>query len=295
MSGIATGRRRASTIDFLIIGAAKSATTWLQQALQRHPDVVMPEPELHFFSRDYDRGFAWYLSQFPEPRGRGVVGEKSNSYLHEAPSAARVARHLPEARFVVQVRDPVERAYSDYCMLYRRGEVDADVARHLDPRRAHPRFLGWGLYARQMQPWLESFAAGRFLFLDAATIRTDRRSHLDRVLGFLDLDPCDLGGTERRVKDRRTAEVPARFKPILRPFKPLVAPLRGTRLFRQVHAGIARPVSYPPLPAETRRRLEDFFHEPNLAFRELSGLDLGRPAEPRPPHAATAHETRVAP
>ena len=68
-------------IDFLIIGATKSATTWLQKSLQADPLVSMPDPELHYFSREFSRGDDWYLSQFPARDDAFVVGEKSNSYL----------------------------------------------------------------------------------------------------------------------------------------------------------------------------------------------------------------------
>src|SRR5882672_5350922 len=50
-------------IDFLIIGATKSATTWLQQCLQQDPSIYMPDPELHYFSREFHRGDKWYLDQ----------------------------------------------------------------------------------------------------------------------------------------------------------------------------------------------------------------------------------------
>ena len=77
-------------IDFIIIGAAKSATTWLQKQLQTDPAVYMPDPELHYFSREYDRGSDWYFSQFNEELKDRVVGEKSNSYLYEPEAAARL-------------------------------------------------------------------------------------------------------------------------------------------------------------------------------------------------------------
>ena len=71
-------------IDFLIIGATKSATTWLQRSLQADPLVSMPDPELHYFSREYSRGDDWYLSQFAATASPSLSGEKSNSYLESA-------------------------------------------------------------------------------------------------------------------------------------------------------------------------------------------------------------------
>ena len=80
---------KLNDIDFLIIGATKSATTWLQKSLQLDPAIYMPDPELHYFSREYSRGHDWYLDQFKPSRDYLIAGEKSNSYLDEPQAAAR--------------------------------------------------------------------------------------------------------------------------------------------------------------------------------------------------------------
>ena len=126
---------KLADIDFLVIGATKSATTWLQRSLQADPDVFMPDPELHYFSRELQLGDDWYLDQFAGAAPGQRIGEKSNSYLEDPQAAARIARSLPRARLVAQLRSPIERAYSDYCMMYRRGEVGRDVARYLAGHR----------------------------------------------------------------------------------------------------------------------------------------------------------------
>ena len=144
-----------SDIDFIIIGAAKCATTWLQTQLQSDTAVYMPDPELHYFSREYTRGQDWYLSQFTEEGIGRTVGEKSNSYLDVPEAAVRLHRDLPQVKLIAQLRNPVERAYSDYCMLFRRGEVGADIEAHLDPSLAEDnRFLIGGHYASQLQPYI---------------------------------------------------------------------------------------------------------------------------------------------
>ena len=137
---------KMSDIDFLIIGAAKSATTWLQRSLQADPAICMPDPELHFFSREFHRGNDWYFAQFPSHDVHQLVGEKSNSYLDCPQASPRIYSALPQAKLVAQLRNPVERAYSDYCMLYRRGEVGRDIELYLDPSNAvDSRFLAGGL------------------------------------------------------------------------------------------------------------------------------------------------------
>src|SRR3546814_4805254 len=60
-----------------------------------------------------------------------VVGEKSADYLAHPEAARRIAQRLPEARLVVQLRNPIDRAYSDYCMFFRRGAVTPHPERYL--------------------------------------------------------------------------------------------------------------------------------------------------------------------
>src|SRR5262245_42993527 len=98
-------------IDFLIVGAAKSATTWLQRSLQADTSVRMPDPELHYFSREYHRGADWYFNHFGLGAKDKLVGEKSNSYLDTPQAVHRIARHLPHVKIVAQLRNPVDRAY----------------------------------------------------------------------------------------------------------------------------------------------------------------------------------------
>lgn len=264
--------------DFVIFGAAKCATTWLQTYLQRHPDVHMPDPELHFFSRERGRGADWYAAQLAPPPGTRprMLGEKSNSYLHEPGAARRMLAALPHARFIAQFRDPVERAYSDYCMLYRRGEVGGDPWQYLDPRgAANERPLAWGRYAEQLRPILDATGSDRFLLLLYETMRADPDAHAARVERFLGLPPLPTGGATGRIKDRGAAMIPPAWKPWLAPLKPAVRPLRGSRAFKVLHGRLARPVEYPALPDELRARMADHFAPYNDAFAALTGLDTG--------------------
>ncbi|WP_299281941.1 hypothetical protein [uncultured Tateyamaria sp.] len=87
-------------MDLLIIGGAKCATTWLQNSLQRNFDITMPDPELHYFSRNFSKGPAWYADQFPRPRG-AILGEKFNSYLTDPAAGARIKDHAPNVKLIM--------------------------------------------------------------------------------------------------------------------------------------------------------------------------------------------------
>lgn len=283
-------------IDFLIIGAAKCATTWLQWALMASPDVWMPAPELHFFSREYDRGMGWYLDQFKERTDARVIGEKSNSYLTQPHAAERIEAHLPGVRLIVQMRDPVARAYSDYCMLLRRGEVSADIREYLDPdRAADGRFLADGRYAHHLKRFHDHFGRERILPLVYEDISSDPERHLDRVAQFLGLEAPPPVPETGRVKDRNTAIVPNRLRRLLLPVRPFIDPLRDTLPIRLLRNAVARKINYPPLPGDLEEKLVEFYRDEIEELRRMTGCDLskwrhGPAGESAPPATAARAE-----
>ncbi|WP_018237030.1 sulfotransferase [Ensifer sp. BR816] len=263
-------------IDFLIIGATKSATTWLQQSLQQDPHIYMPAPELHYFSRYYDRGDEWYLSNFEGEKDGGLVGEKSNSYMDTEGAAERISRKLPNARLIAQLRNPIERAYSDYCMLYRRGEVGRDIAQYLDPRRgAGGRFLNGGLYFQQLQAYLDRFPAEQILVVLYEDMNIDAFGQLDRIRKFMRMtDNLALRPLEKKVKDKAEPVVNPTLRRLLRPFKPMVAPFRNNAAFKKIRSFAAAEVEYAPLSRELRERMSDFYATEIEKLGTIVGKDL---------------------
>ncbi|MDZ5696508.1 sulfotransferase [Chelativorans sp. M5D2P16] len=267
---------RFEDIDFLIIGATKSATTWLQRSLQADPMVSMPNPELHYFSREFARGDEWYLAQFPPDAPERVAGEKSNSYLEQPEAAERIARKVPDARLVVQLRNPVERAYSDYCMMYRRGDVNGDIERYLDPTWSHDtRPISAGHYHRQLQAYFDRFPADRILVTLYETATARPEEHLAAVRQFLRLPGNGATAIARgKVKDKTVPMLSPTMRRLLRPLKPVVAPLRETLPFRRLHTALAKEIRYPAFPESLRQRLIDHYEPEVAALGQLLSRDL---------------------
>lgn len=265
-------------IDFLIIGAAKSATTAIQRALQKDASVFMPDPELHYFSREYHRGHSWYTSQFAGAQPKQIVGEKSNSYFDTPEAAARIRISLPQAKLIAQLRNPVERAYSDYCMLYRRAEVGKDIDRHLDPRTAAAeRFVRGGLYYEQLVRFFDLYPAGQLmvvLFEDFKQRGELQLSDIRRFIGLPVGPGRELGTTI--VKDKTTPMLSPELRRRLGWLKPMVAPFRqiaGFEAFRQL---LVREIRYPPLRLDLRNRLIEFYSSDVEKLGRLLGRDLSQ-------------------
>jgi hypothetical protein len=283
---------RMTDIDFLIIGAAKSATTWLQQSLQMNPAVCMPEGEPQYFTRRYARGDDWYFSQFPRREGCTIVGEKSNTYLSYPEAAAHISAALPHVKLIAQLRSPVERAYSDYCMLYRRGEASRDIDSQLDPRVGNGnRFLVGGLYYRQIQAYLDRYPREHVLILLYEDMRSDPTTQMVRVHDFLGLPTgADPAYVSFRVKDRAAPDLAPGLRRVLRPLGPVIRPIRATPITRSLRAVLARPPQYPPISADLRARLTEYYAPEVELLSSLLQRDLSGWLKP----AATCQPERVA-
>lgn len=261
--------------DFIIIGAAKAATTWLVHQLQQHPDVFLPAPEPHFFSVDYDRGDDWYRHLFAKAAQGQVVGEKSADYLAHPLAAKRMAATLPEARLIVQLRNPIERAYSDYCMLLRRGTVGMPPEKYLRGGGELPRFLEDGLYHRHLSRFLDVYPRDSIALLVHDDIRSEPEVAIARVcrhIGVrLQIVPSEVAA---RVNDSEEPLLPLALRRLLAPVKPIAAPLRDKPWFRAAHGALARRPSYPPLTIDLRRRLRDFYAADVERLGALVGRDF---------------------
>jgi len=267
---------KLNDLDFVIIGAAKSATTWLQAQLQSDPAIYMPEPELHYFSREYHRGADWYLSQFSGEGHGKMVGEKSNSYLYAPEAADRLHRDLPQVKLIAQLRNPVERAYSSYCMLFRRGEVGANIERHLDPSQSeNVQLLGSGNFASHLQPYIDLYGREKLLILFFEGVSQAPEEQMARVRGHLGLRPRALAQEGRKkVKDKTAPLVPAGMRKHFAWMKPIVRPLRGSAPFEAARGIVARKIEYPKLTVDLRNRLSDYYGPSIQALEQLSGQSL---------------------
>lgn len=262
---------------FVIIGAVKGATTWIAHQLRCHPNLWLPKTEPHYFSSEYARGGDWYASLFDQAPPDRMLGEKSADYLAHPDAADRLFHTLPAARLIVQLRDPVQRAYSDYCMLYRRGTVGSDPRKYLQGQRGiHQRFLTSGLYAQHLSRFLKLFSREQLhvlLYEDIAHSAERVVTEIcDHVGVPVHIAPDELDG---RHNDSSAPLLPLTLRHLLRPMRPMLDPLRSNPIFAQVRASLASPVRYPPLEGELRMMLRAYYRDDVLRLQDILQRDLG--------------------
>ena len=201
--------QRRQVPDFLIIGTMRGGTTSLYRYLGEHPDITPAlRKEVHFFDRYHDKGMAWYLAHFPLREETTVVGEASPSYLFHPAVPERVREAVPDAKLVALLRNPVDRAYSHYRMIVKRGaeglsfEAAIDQERERlsqggDPTSLPGRrysYLSRGLYVDQLERWLSLFPRKQLLILKSEDFFRDPGPIVQQTLAHLGLRPWNAGG-----------------------------------------------------------------------------------------------------
>ena len=253
--------------SYLIIGAQRAGTTSLHRYLVQHPAVrtMLRTKGVHFFDTNYGRGIDWYASRFPTRlygwyvrRRHGAelrTGEASPYYVFHPQVPYRVARHLPDAKLILLLRDPVQRAYSHYQHEVARGfeTLSFEQAIEAEPERLagererllaepfynsfahqHHSYLARGHYDDQLATWRSLFPDRQLLVLTSERFFGDPDRTFRRVLEFLGLPDFRPAAYERH----------------------------------NAH-------DYSQLGESMRAMLVDYYREPNRRLYETLGDDLG--------------------
>jgi hypothetical protein len=175
---------------FIGIGAQKCASTWIYQILRDHPRIGVSEhKEIDFFSYRFDAGYQWYERRFEHCSGRPAFGEVSPSYFHEPAVPGRVAAYAPDAKIIVSLRDPVERALSNHRHEVRLGRFSGPDMSFEAGLANNPGYEEQGRYATHLGRWLECFDRDRILVLFHEDIERSPMDAAARVYEFLGVDP----------------------------------------------------------------------------------------------------------
>lgn len=197
--------------DFFVVGAARSGTTSMWQYLRQHPQLFLPaefaDKEPSFFCSGYGlRNPGKYCALFAEARPEQLIGECSTPYLTSPESARRIRQSVPEARIVIILRNPADRAASLHGWMHEHGyesiarfedALAAEATRQRDPhfRRNHGQyfynFLYYhsGLYARQVKRYFRVFGRERVQVQIFEEMLAAPAEAVRRVFSFLGVDP----------------------------------------------------------------------------------------------------------
>jgi hypothetical protein len=256
--------------DFIIIGVQKGGTTSLYRYLIEHPSIApiyVKEP--HFFDIYFHKRLGWYRAHFPTlaekyaaqlVRGQKfLTGEASPYYLLHPLAAKRVAETLPHVKLIVLLRNPVDRAYSQYQHQRRQPGVEPlsfeeaiereaerlageeekmlQDERYASFNHRHYSYLARGTYIEQLPRWMKMFPREQFLILKSEDLFSNPAAIVAQTLEFLNIPISE----EQREK-------------VYKPFN---------------------EARYEPMAPETRTRLVEHFRPLNARLYEFLERDFG--------------------
>ena len=300
---------RAHHPDFLVIGAPKAGTTALHAALAQHPDVFVSSPkEPKYWLCDGAPPPAWcgpgdkhsqqewiwrddrYFPLFAQARDDQVRGESTPFYLWSRGAHRRIGEALPDVRLIAVIRDPIDRAYSNWMHLWSDGlepESDFETAFALQDDRVRAgwapfwRYRDLGLYGEQLSHLYRYVDPGRVLVVRYRDLVDEPRSAIDRVSRFLGIRE---GLVDAIPRDNSRSFVQPGWRPrLLGPAVRLGATLgqfAPPEVWRRLHAPFTgllsdgRPAHRPHLDAAQRSRLQEAFLDDIDLLSSLTGLDF---------------------
>jgi hypothetical protein len=295
--------------DFLVIGVPKAGTTALHAALNRHPDLFMsPVKEPKFFLTDGPpptrggpgdaqtyREHIWrpadYEALFDGARDGCLRGESTPFYLHDAAAQRRIKDLVPDARMIAVLRDPVERAHSNWAHLWSAGLEpigDPVAACAAEPERIAAgwavfwRYIELGRYGEQLRRLYELFPRDQVLVLHYRQLQYAAAATLDRICEFLGVRTGLIGAIPRENVTTHVPDSPGaralqrvlRAGAMIGQYAP--APVRAVtrRPFLAVLQRERRPRQ--PLTREEREQLIPYFADDIALLKELTGNDYSR-------------------
>jgi hypothetical protein len=281
--------------DFLVIGAARSATTSLHYYLDQHPGITMSRTkEPNHFAFDHastpprpliDPASPIVTKSVPDRRayeqlfshaGAGdVLGEASPLYLYVREAPDQIRRALREPKLIAVLRNPIDRAYSHWLHINRQGaegavagfraacETEMAHGTGYTPYASGTHVLRMGRYDEQLERYVGRFGAESLLVLDYEAMTTEPLSELHRVCDHLGVPrhPFDVSVRYNRsgvTRGRARTALASSIRAVQPRIKAVLPTAVVARLGR-MRATFDRPDEAPPCPPDLRRSLAEWF------------------------------------
>jgi hypothetical protein len=224
-----------------------------------------------------------YVRLFEEVRSEAAVGEASVAYLWSKTAARNIATRIPGARIVIILRDPAERAFSQYLHRLAMGLTRSTFRKHIEKcltnrdRRmsAYYPFLEVGLYHDQVRRYLDCFPPHNIRIYWYEDAWQQPRTFLSDLFEFLGVDPAFRPDTSRKHLERRSPRFAA-MNYAMKRFEVLIRLREGipSLLLPVIRRLMFRRSDDLRMDTEDRRLLVDFYREDITKLASLLNRDL---------------------
>ncbi len=267
--------------NFLYIGTSKAGSTWLYNVLDNHSNIYMaPGKSIYYFCNHYARGRDWYLQNFESAEQQKIIGEVSHSYLYSPEACQRIAELNPDMHLMACLREPTDRAFSDYLDGVKNGLFHGSFEEELE--RA-PSLIDRGKYAKHLKCYVEQFGLEQLHIGVFDELGADPDVFAQRIFKFLAVEVRELPSSQRKKmmpagkpRSKFLAQFAKKASHTARSLglRKLRGKVKTSRLARNI---LYRPYTAkekPQMKPETRKRLREVFREDVTALDSLLNMDF---------------------
>ena len=292
--------------NFLIIGTGKAGTTSLYNYLQQHPQIYMsPHKEPRFFAFEGEsidfRGpgdltktkfvtdIENYRALFKGVRNEKAIGESSVCYIYIPKAPQRIQYHIPNAKLIVILREPVERAYSNFLHLVRAGmepltdfaqAMSAEQERILNHWSHRWHYRQKGFYYAQLKRYFDRFDRNQIKVYLYEDLQSNSISLMQDMFRFLGVDDTFVPDTSQKhnVSGIPRNKAMHKFLKSSNPIRGILRPLLPSKLRLGLRTSLVNLNlrKKPQLLPEVRRQFIAEYREDILKLQDLIQRDLSK-------------------
>ncbi len=283
-------------IDLMICGAQKAGTTSLLHYLKAHPNVIKQKVnEFAYFVLDemynegYDSAFEKYFEK--SSGNSNTVIAKNVGVMYMPNAIKRLHEHNPHVHVVLLLRNPVERAYSNYYYALRKGDETLESfeqAIEAEPKRLQQDAKHWrncaylnrGLYCNSIEEFLKYFPKKQLHIYLFENFKKEPSKICKEIFSTLNLEPNVAINYNKKHNEKASAKSSrlAKATNSKNPIKKFLKLFMGPDLRRTLKKSIqqANEISFdqPKMNAETRKKLIEYYLPYNHKLEILTGLDI---------------------
>ena len=283
-------RGRSKLPNFFMVGGGKAGTSSLYFYMKEHPDIYMsPIKEPHYFA---DKELladhidvnsvvdSWdeYIRLFDGAQNERIRGEASATYLYYA-DPCLLKSCFPDAKILITLRDPAERAYSHYLMDVRAQLIDPYKLPFISAVKEMPMFTRIGFYYEHVRKYIEVFGKSDVKIILFDDLKRDSLTVVRDIFGFLRVDASfkpDVGvryNTFAFPRNRMAFKLISN-KGLKRMVKLLFPPEAADRIRAFSRRILMNSSRKPEMGEEARNFLRNLYRDDVRRLQDLVGRDL---------------------
>ncbi len=273
-------------INTFIVGFPKSGTTSLHYYLNQHPDVCMSNiKEPNFFSSNeiaelyYDntviKKMSDYIKLFDHPNNK-ILGESSVSYIYYSSVAKKIFNHNKNAKIIIILRNPVDRAFSHFLMDNRLGYCNINFKEVISNPKKYPLFyqqyVDIGHYYEKLKVYIDIFKKENIKILIYEDFIKETQKYVNEVFDFLEIKRFKVDISPKNIYKKPSnfiLEKLYKFK-ILRNLFNLLPVFLINALKSIFFKGVTKPI----LDADLKSKLFNIYEDSFIKLSVLIQKDL---------------------